>query len=54
MLTEARLKEKYDSYLIMCEDEEIDPVKVLTFEAYSRMYQEIVQMDTSKAVNRAE
>lgn len=46
MYSETRLKEKYSSYVSMCQDENIDPEKVLSFQEYCQMYLEIVQPDS--------
>lgn len=45
MFNQVKLKEKYDSYIEMCDEEEIDTAKVMDFEQYCQMYLEIVQMD---------
>jgi len=45
MLSDLRLREKYQSYLSMCEEEELDPCRVLSYDVYSEMYQEILHMD---------
>lgn len=45
MFSEGKLKEKYNSYVEMCSEEDIDPTKIMDFEQYCQMYREIVQMD---------
>ncbi len=48
MFSEVKLKEKYDSYVEMCNEEDIDPAKVMDFDQYCKMYLEIVQMDRAE------
>lgn len=48
MFSEVKLKEKYDSYVEMCNEEDIDPGKVMDFDQYCKMYLEIVQMERTE------
>ena len=50
MYSEGKLKEKYVCYVDMCDEEEIDPTKIMNFEQYCQMYLEIVQMDRQETV----
>lgn len=45
MFSEVKLKEKYDSYVKMCREEDVDPANVMEFDQYCKMYLEIVQME---------
>lgn len=45
MFTEGKLKEKYKSYVEMCDSEEIEPTKIMNYDQYCQMYLEILQMD---------
>lgn len=44
MFSEVKLREKYNSYVEMCDEEEIDATKIMDYDQYCQMYQEIVQM----------
>jgi len=48
MFNEGKLKEKYNSYVEMCDDEEIDTTKIMDYDQYCQMYLEIVQMDSQE------
>ncbi len=43
MFSEGKLKERYSSYVEMCDKDEIEPTKVMDFAQYCQMYLEIVQ-----------
>lgn len=45
MFNEGKLKEKYSSYVEMCDEEEIDTTKIMDYDQYCQMYLEILQMD---------
>lgn len=45
MFSEVKLKKKYESYIEMCSEEDIDPTKVMDFDQYCKMYIEILQME---------
>lgn len=48
MFSEGKLKEKYSSYVEMCDKDEIDPTKVLDYTQYCQMYLEIVQSSSQE------
>lgn len=48
MFSEGKLKERYSSYVEMCDEEEIEPTKIMDYDQYCQMYLEIVQMTSQE------
>lgn len=45
VFNEERLRDKYQSYVEMCDEEEIDATRILGYDQYCQMYLEILHAD---------